>query len=891
MDEENEEEDTGGTCCFCINTGGSGEYVDVSRFQMLEYLSVREWWTEGAGALMFTIALWAVLGLIVWLRTDVEAAFEVKHALATHFESIIAHPSLSGVEPRPAALTPVQCQCACQAFGRGPLEKMHCGGYDSRGIEVERLRFMGTVPEEHVETLRLRDSGSEEALPMKYEDVESAQEAWYWIQHGALPAIWKPFTGRANSNPPPGMLLGRNLVLGGVRIRQTRAMVDDDCGIDENLRPFYTTLCRSDKMADSQYGPENAAEIFNDVVAEAAFQPNPDKPGVYDALLTSEAPLANASRSALMLERYGWCDGMTQSLELQATLLNAEVGLYGYLTISFVFPEAGGVDSSVNVKTLNVVGGGLEMMDFLPEIIWAVLIVILLLQEIYQIVIMIWQRRLCSEYLSDFWNLMDWFSICVGVPVAFYWWAISLATGKLGEEVVKLPRAPLDGIDMDGYRTAYGTILDSVESILVIKMYHKFCLFFYTTLVTLRFLKNFQTQQKLAVIQFSVTNSFWDILHFMFLYVSLFANFALGGRILFGTEMEEWSSFAQSSSSTMRMLMGYFAFEDMFEVAPVSATVWFWLFLLCMVFMLSNLLLAIIVDHFSTLREMIGVTPPIWHDIKLGIFDLLWRLEWRKDRFMEGEYWMSITSPYDEVGANMMEESKVDERFMRLQRGSCLGVRIARREMENSSLWGLGDDGNPGGRITDQLDLRQNGGAHPSTADHLLEGCSDFVASEVQKQASPLVQVRQFVHLLKRHKDELHEHCLNIEEGMEEDKFHLWQALKRLEQSIRVSLGTLEDLRTVGVESWAPPLPGQVKAQLALDSQEEWREQAYYNSYYQEPYQETQYPETAALRDAADVPAIEDSGMLPPDDADPYSQAALEDLPPADDDDGQPPPQ
>jgi len=236
------------------------------------------------------------------------------------------------------------------------------------------------------------------------------------------------------------------------------------------------------------------------------------------------------------------------------------------------------------------------------------------------------------------------------------------------------------------------------------------------------------------------------------------------------------------------------------------------------------------------------------------------------EEFKEGEYCNAIWRYPHNTGEksvieNMMEVSEVNEEFKSAVEKSSLGVRLIRKRMEVSSLMGLSDDGNAGGVAVDQLQLREME-ANPFAADHYLEECQMFLESENPEGMSKVEQVRHLVRLLGKHKKLLDDHCSNIENGVEDEKEHLWQTLKRLESSVRKSLGTFSDLRTTGVETLAPPLPGIGKQMMLANKAENEKpvEQApsiWGNSwgggnddddYYQE---EDQQQAVAALRDAA----------------------------------------
>lgn len=502
---------------------------------------------------------------------------------------------------------------------------------------------------------------------------------------------------------------------------------------------------------------------------------------------------------------------MSKSLLVSVLLLNAEVGTYALLEVSFDFTADGRVDKNVRVKLLQVIDPGISAwQNIIPELIWVGLIVMLLRQEVYELLGSIKDLHLLV-YAMNLWNIVDWLSIIMGLPIAFYWYVIAIQTGILSENVLAIPRSLKDTTDFSNHRTMWGTTLDDVEWILAVKYYHQLALFWYTTILTFRFLKNFLTQQKLATLQVTLAYSFYDICHFMLIYITLLANFVLGGRILFGATLPEWSSFTRSVGSTIRMLMGHYEFEQMYEIAPVSTSIWFWLFLMVMMFVLSNMLLAIIHDHWHTFRKLIGPTPTILQDAILGLADFFWRYEWHKDQWIDGEYReFFLGDPYDELIEELLSATEVDDDFRRAAKNSSLGCRLKRRYLETSSVDGLCEDGNtPGGKVCAPLDLRKMG-ADPPTAEHLVEECVKFVHQE--KQATDgMNEIRSLCKLIRDTRGQLIKHCDAIEDGVSTEADALLLTLFRMEDSMRGSLEKFASLRRTGADTFAPPLRAQEK--------------------------------------------------------------------------------
>jgi len=122
--------------------------------------------------------------------------------------------------------------------------------------------------------------------------------------------------------------------------------------------------------------------------------------------------------------------------------------------------------------------------------------------------------------------------------------------------------------------------------------------FWYTLIIVLKFFEAFHANPRLAIISETLSRSVPDLLHFLVIFIAVFGNFALGGYILFGQQVKEWSSAVWALNTSFRALMGDFAYADMYEVAPFQAQVWFWLYVILIFLIMLNMLLAIIMDIY-----------------------------------------------------------------------------------------------------------------------------------------------------------------------------------------------------------------------------------------------------------------------------------------------------
>jgi hypothetical protein len=631
-----------------------------------------------------------------------------------------------------------------------------------------------------------------------------------WVKVGAVASNTTGGSGLAMMCHPKanaelqGLVAQKNLIIGGVRARQKRAEWSPDCQdkTTAGMVTFFGSQCRSSVDATS-YGLR--ASLNN-----SAFKPSTTADGYFDGLFDVEFNITDALATATMCRKNNWIDGATRSLNLQTVTLNAEIGMFAIVDIEFKFPAGGGVEKKVGVHTIHAVGSKIEFIDIVPELIWAGLILVLIRQEVVQMAYSGWERK-CLDYWLDLWCVVDWVSIFCALLITIFWMLQMGSIGTISEEVGLLPRSPFASgppADVNAYHTTWQKILDDSIVVYERKAYYQLALFWYTLILTSRFLKGFLSQSKLAMLQMTVGTTFWDLCHLLVFFAMIFLNFQLGGHILFGAQLEEWSDMIKSGATSVRMLLGTYLFDPMYEINPVAATCWFWGFLLTMSFILMNLIFAMIADYFHGIRESVGDTDSVYVDAKNAMKDLWWRLGWRKINIEDGEYKIAFCdNPYNEVVEGLMEACEVPVQLERDAHHTCLGVRMGRQHIEASSIEGLTAEENKGYVEATSKGIQEYG-ADIMAADHLLELAEPHVIQETKRRnESQLSMIRHFVQLLRNHSAEIEEHCAGLETEVTVDHSSICKSVDYLEIKVRNCLEEFAALKDTGVHSLAPPLP------------------------------------------------------------------------------------
>jgi hypothetical protein len=118
----------------------------------------------------------------------------------------------------------------------------------------------------------------------------------------------------------------------------------------------------------------------------------------------------------------------------------------------------------------------------------------------------------------------------------------------------------------------------------------------YPLVIFLRLFKAFGSQPRLAVVTKTIGHSWIDLVHFLIIMLSVFFTYTVAGVVLFGREVQSFTTTFRSMITCFRAMFGDFDFIEMQEVGRSDAIMWFLPFMILIVLILLNMLIAIVMD-------------------------------------------------------------------------------------------------------------------------------------------------------------------------------------------------------------------------------------------------------------------------------------------------------
>lgn len=614
--------------------------------QLLEYLAIDSGLRRSCKSLPITMALWITFVLLVLQHGQARGSYEAASFLSDAIIAAAVPTELPGTNTSSANFLP--------------------GAY-----------FPGLT----IGTIREKDH----ILP--------------WLQGGLAPMIMPDGTS-------VNQMLEMQMLVGHVRVRQTRGRSTSTCTLANGYENFYSGKCHPSGGNPGVYGPKRASYQLEDY----AFHNQGNER--YEMWLEVGRPAHVINERVSELIAGKWVDLNTQDITVSALFLNMEAHIYCLAEMKFILHREGFIETDVKVKPVR---GDVftHWSHIFLDVVWSLLI-LLLLFEASQLAYDAYEREIFGLYLKDPYTWLDWFSVILGALLGWFFAGLIYQLDVFEIKVAGLGDAPrlsvVEALAFDkvqaqqdefDYHAKVSALFYQLGNVAWAVEWHRLLAFWYSVVVVCRFLRGFTGQPRMAVLIQTLLFCSDFLLHYMIVFVMVMGNFTLGGYILFGGQVSGWSTYGSSLSRILLVLFNHFDFDELYDVAPVTSTVWYISFLIVVSMMLLNLLLASILNGYLEVRQRLG--EPGAGFIK-QIRDMMDQRSW--SRTYEGS---RKTAPNEEILkllAADIDPHRV-EKFGRMRMDRRLRTEDDLKEAEKSPV------------VT--VDFLCKRGCSPEEADRLLE--------------------------------------------------------------------------------------------------------------------------------------------------------------------------
>lgn len=504
----------------------------------------------------------------------------------------------------------------------------------------------------------------------------------------ALPSRWQ-YPGYQKASPVQNDYLRYNRIIGGIRFRQ-EVSVDDKAtctsfGDESVFQAWIQKPCTH--YAQHELPPDLVAtESFSSTPARVEwFLPEAEgnaaliqrvidmEDGCYSARAQNRSCLCQWCSQ--QVTAHPWLDEQTQRVEIAFITYNAHYGLYNLASVNFWFNRAGHIFKLVFVRSswagLELREPGVLAMVIAAGLLWVFGCLYLAKVEILEMAGFIqksnklWYQTLAQDYF-DFWNCVDWLAILMTAVICISFGLLHLFIGEVNNKLGQI----VEDVDANGYppvetyRETISEFADQVVAMLDVEGNFRFWLCIYPVVLLMRLFKSFAAQKRLAIVTDTFSVAYNDLMHFFVVFLSVYFCMTVNAVIFFGQDLLDFATIDRALHACFRAMLGDWDWEAMGKIGIHKAFAWFFAFMLVMVMVLLNMLVAILMEAYGVVKEDAKNADSLFQQTK----NILRRHQQtkRKERVKLTDIWDALRKEHSYNDAALLSsQRRITPRYLR----------------------------------------------------------------------------------------------------------------------------------------------------------------------------------------------------------------------------------
>mmetsp|Transcript_58565 Transcript_58565/g.110195 ORF Transcript_58565/g.110195 Transcript_58565/m.110195 type:complete len:783 (+) Transcript_58565:142-2490(+) len=333
-------------------------------------------------------------------------------------------------------------------------------------------------------------------------------------------------------------------------------------------------------------------------------------------------------RIAYLKER-GWLDDQSTRLTIKALVLNAEISPPRIETVKaiFSFSRGGGVFATMRFETLFLRSHS-STTSKVVDVMWVLMLCVMTGYAFFDACIAC-RRKRCREHMRKLVNVLAW------VNVILSWFNILgfIVQDSYREQVnSKLEELDAAADNEELARSLAPEMHKLSDDMVNFAMWYRLLITYMNILLMIRCFLVLEFQPRLAVVIATLKATSIDLAHFLIVFIPTFLAYAIAGMCIFGRRVDAFSSLDRAIGTCFKIAMeSEYDWETLSAEDFMTTASWVWTFLLLIVLLLLNMVLAIIMDVYTEVRNAAGNSETVWENIKFIVKRIwLWR-DWVSD--------------------------------------------------------------------------------------------------------------------------------------------------------------------------------------------------------------------------------------------------------------------
>ncbi|XP_078497207.1 polycystin-2-like protein 1 [Lissotriton helveticus] len=422
-----------------------------------------------------------------------------------------------------------------------------------------------------------------------FQSIGSMADFWTFAQGPLLDGLYwtKWYNNQSLDQSTQSFIFYENLLLGVPRIRQLKVQ-NNSCVVHTDFRDDISgcyDVYSKEKEDTNIFGLLNGTAWRYSSEEDLGGSSHWGKitsysgAGYYKDLEITKYQSAEALQT---LKENLWLDRGTRAVFIDFSVYNANINLFCVLRLVIEFPATGGAIPSWQIRTVKLIRYVSRWDYFIIacEIIFCVFIFYYIVEEVLELKI----HRL--QYFTSIWNILDVVVILLSlIAIAFHIFR-TIEVNQLMGKLLKQPNTYADFEFLAFWQTQYNN-MNAVN------------LFF----AWIKIFKYISFNKTMTQLSSTLARCAKDILGFAIMFFIVFFAYAQLGYLLFGTQVESFSTFVKCIFTQFRIILGDFDYDAIDNANRLLGPIYFVTYVFFVFFVLLNMFLAIINDTYSEVKE------------------------------------------------------------------------------------------------------------------------------------------------------------------------------------------------------------------------------------------------------------------------------------------------
>ncbi|XP_050982365.1 polycystic kidney disease 2-like 1 protein [Labeo rohita] len=437
------------------------------------------------------------------------------------------------------------------------------------------------------------------ASGISFSSIGTMNDVWTYMEGPLLDSLY--WTKWYNDEPLPNgnqsFIYYENMLLGVPRVRQLKVK-NNSCKVHKDFQQEITDCfdVYSDKKEDDsvfglingtawQYHSEKEIKGSNHWGLLATYS----GAGYYQDLAKTK------EESAAILADLNdnlWLDRGTRALFIDFTAYNANINLFCVIRLVVEFPATGGAIPSYQIRTVKLIRYVTTWDYFIVgcEIVFCVFILYYIVEEILEF------RIHKLSHFNSIWNILDIVVILLAVVAIVFSAFRTIKVDELLGNLLEKPDIYADFEFLAFWQTQYNN-MNAVN------------LFF----AWIKIFKYISFNKTMTQLTSTLARCALDIFGFAIMFFIVFFAYAQLGYLLFGMEVETFSTFNKCIFTQFRIILGDFDYDAIDRANRVLGPIYFFSYVFFVFFVLLNMFLAIINDTYSEVKSELASQKDEFH--------------------------------------------------------------------------------------------------------------------------------------------------------------------------------------------------------------------------------------------------------------------------------------